>query len=67
MLSVWLRRSVIGMAFLSCGVSPVVAQTVVRLASAQNSIGSLPIVLAQREGLFAAENLKIDIVDFRGG
>jgi NitT/TauT family transport system substrate-binding protein len=43
------------------------AQTTVKLAAAQNSIGSLPIILADREGLFAAEKLKIEIVDFKGG
>ena len=48
-------------------VAPGMAQSVVRLASAQNSIGSLPIIMAMREGIFAAENLKIEIVDFRGG
>jgi NitT/TauT family transport system substrate-binding protein len=63
----WLRRCLIGLTILAGATDFASAQTVVRLASAQNSIGSLPIVLAQREGLFAAENLKIEIVDFRGG
>jgi NitT/TauT family transport system substrate-binding protein len=63
----WLRRFLIGFTVLAGATDLASAQTVVRLASAQNSIGSLPIVLAQREGLFAAENLKIEIVDFRGG
>lgn len=43
------------------------AQTTLRLASAQNSLGSLPIVLAQRHGFFTEENLKVETVDFRGG
>ena len=67
MRTIWLRRCLIGLTLLVGATDMACAQTVVRLASAQNSIGSLPIVLAQREGLFAAENLKIEIVDFRGG
>lgn len=63
----WLHRCFLGLTLAAGSVDLASAQTVVRLASAQNSIGSLPIVLAQREGLFAAENIKIEIVDFRGG
>ena len=67
MLGFSLRRGLVAaVLFLSC-LDPGFAQSVVRLASAQNSIGSLPVVLAMREGLFAAENIKIEIVDFRGG
>jgi NitT/TauT family transport system substrate-binding protein len=62
-----LRRCFIGLMLLVGATDVSFAQSVVRFASAQNSIGSLPIVIAQREGLFAAENLKIEIVDFRGG
>ncbi|MDB5596414.1 MAG: transporter substrate-binding protein [Hyphomicrobiales bacterium] len=62
-----LRRCLMGAMLLVGAPDVSCAQTVVRFASAQNSIGSLPIVIAQREGLFAAENLKIEIVDFRGG
>jgi NitT/TauT family transport system substrate-binding protein len=43
------------------------AQTIVQIAAAQNSIGSLPIVIAEREGLFAAEGIKIEIINFKGG
>jgi NitT/TauT family transport system substrate-binding protein len=43
------------------------AQTAVRLASAQNSIGSLAVVAAQQQGLFKAENLAVEIVSFKGG
>jgi NitT/TauT family transport system substrate-binding protein len=67
MNSVWLRRSLLGLMCLVGAADAAVAQTVVRIASAQNSIGSLPVVIAQREGLFAAENLKVEITDFRGG
>ena len=62
-----LRQAFAAAALFALSVAPGAAQTVVRLASAQNSIGSLPIILAMREGLFSAENLKVEIVDFRGG
>ena len=67
MRAFFLRRVALGLLFFAGAAGHGFAQTTVRLASAQNSIGSLPIVLAQREGLFAAENLKIEIVDFKGG
>ncbi len=67
MRAFFLRLCSLGLLFLVGATDPGFAQTTLRLASAQNSIGSLPIVLAQREGLFAAENLKIEIVDFKGG
>jgi NitT/TauT family transport system substrate-binding protein len=67
MRSFFLRQVAIGLLVLAGVSSHGLAQTTLRLASAQNSIGSLPIVLAQREGLFAAENLKIELVDFKGG
>ena len=67
MRAFFLRRFAVGLLLLTGAASNSFAQTTVRLASAQNSIGSLPIVLAQREGLFAAENLKIELVDFKGG
>jgi len=67
MRAFFLRRVALGLLFLAGAAGHGFAQTTVRLASAQNSIGSIPIVLAQREGLFAAENLKIEIVDFKGG
>ena len=67
MRTFFLRRFALCLSLLAGTAGHGFAQTTVRLASAQNSIGSLPIVLAQREGLFAAENLKIEIVDFKGG
>eukprot|EP01037_Dinobryon_pediforme_P034901 gene34901-41039_t len=67
MLLPFLRNAALAAALLLPGANAAWAQTVVRLAAAQNSIGSLPIVLAIREGLFAAEGLKAEMVDFRGG
>ena len=62
-----LRHGLLAAVLLVSTINAGLAQTLVRLASAQNSIGSLPIVLAMREGLFKAENLKVELVDFRGG
>ena len=67
MLAFTMRRGLAAAALLFLSFDPAMAQTVVRLASAQNSIGSLPVIMAMKEGLFAAENLKIELVDFRGG
>ena len=47
--------------------TPVQADTTVTLASAQQSVGTLPVIVAEQRGLFKAEGLKIEIVDFNGG
>jgi len=47
--------------------APAGAETVVKIASAQRSVGSLPIVVAQQRGLFAKYGVSIDIIDFNGG
>ena len=49
------------------GASTTLAQSVVTLASAQNSAGSLPIYVAELKGFFAAEGVKVETVDFKGG
>ena len=73
MTAVWLRGRLCkaaflaGAMFIAAGAQAAMAETVVRLASAQHSIGSLPVFIAQREGLFKAEGLKVEITDFRGG
>jgi NitT/TauT family transport system substrate-binding protein len=46
---------------------PAAAETVVKLASAQNSAGSLSLVLGMQRGLFTAEGIKLEIIDFNGG
>lgn len=43
------------------------AETIVKLGAAQPSAGSLPIVVADQKGLFAAEGLKYERLDFKGG
>lgn len=43
------------------------APTQIKLAAAQNSLGSLPLVIAQQQGFFAAENLAVETVSFKGG
>ena len=48
---------------------PVFAQDLItiKLASAQNSLGSLPLVIAEQKGFFAQEGIKIETIDFKGG
>ncbi len=64
MILPWLRLVFCAMLLLP---AVAVAQTVVRLASAQNSLGSLPIVIAKQQGFYTTENLRVETVDFRGG
>lgn len=43
------------------------AETTVKLASAQNSVGSAAIVVAEQKGFFKEEGLAIETLDFKGG
>ena len=43
------------------------AETTVKAASAQNSVGSLPLIIAEQRGLFAAQGIRFEILDFNGG
>ncbi len=43
------------------------AETVLKFGAAQSSAGSLPLLVAQQKGLFAAEGIKMDRLDFKGG
>lgn len=47
--------------------SPARAETTVKLASAQNSVGSTAIVVAEQKGFFKEEGLVIETLDFKGG
>jgi NitT/TauT family transport system substrate-binding protein len=47
--------------------APTHAAETVKAASAQNSVGSLPLILAQQRGFFTAEGINFEIVDFNGG
>lgn len=58
----WLTAFVLGLAAFAAA-----AQTQVKLAAAQNSLGSLPLVIAQQKGFFAAEDLAVETVSFKGG
>ncbi len=60
--------------FLAAIIAPLVgaasiasAETVVKLGAAQPSAGSLPVIVADQKGLFAAEGLKYERLDFKGG
>lgn len=41
--------------------------TTIRLSKAVESISGLPIIIAQQNGMFAKQGLKVDIIDFEGG
>ncbi|GGF80347.1 hypothetical protein GCM10007301_45560 [Azorhizobium oxalatiphilum] len=43
------------------------AQTTLKFGAAQTSAGSLPLLVAQQKGLFAAEGIKMERIDFKGG
>ncbi|MFZ0762636.1 MAG: hypothetical protein WAN01_01900, partial [Bradyrhizobium sp.] len=43
------------------------AATALRIGSAQQSIASIPVVVAIQQKLFEAEGIKAEIVDFDGG
>lgn len=47
--------------------SPARAETMVKLASAQNSVGSAAIVVAEQKGFFKEEGIAIETLDFKGG
>lgn len=52
---------------LLSGVSAASAQAVVKLGSAQNSVGSISIHVAEMKGFFAEAGVKVEILDFKGG
>jgi NitT/TauT family transport system substrate-binding protein len=43
------------------------AETALRIASAQQSIASIPVVVAMQQKLFEAEGITAEIIDFEGG
>ncbi len=59
------------LAVLACVafIRPVDAQSLgtVRLASAQNSLGSLAVVIAEQQGFFKQAGVGIQVIDFTGG
>lgn len=46
---------------------PASAQEVIKFGAAQVSAGGLPIIIADQKGFFAAEGLKYERLDFKGG
>ncbi|MEP9356699.1 ABC transporter substrate-binding protein [Xanthobacter sp. KR7-65] len=46
---------------------PVKAQELIKIGAAQLSAGGLPVVVAEQKGFFAAEGLKYERLDFKGG
>lgn len=47
--------------------SPASAQELIRFGAAQASAGGLPVIIADQKGFFAAEGLKYERLDFKGG
>ncbi|TCT06127.1 ABC transporter substrate-binding protein [Aquabacter spiritensis] len=64
-----LRTLIVAAAILPLGslTLPAQAQEVVKFGAAQVSAGSLPVIVAEQKGLFAAEGLKYERLDFKGG
>jgi NitT/TauT family transport system substrate-binding protein len=56
-------------ALATAGLFPTAAQadTVVTIGAAQLSAGSLPVIVAEQQGLFKAEGITIKKLDFQGG
>lgn len=52
---------------IGLGALPASAETVLKVGAAANSAGSLPIVVADQQGLFKAEGLSYERIDFKGG
>ncbi len=61
------RGSVLAAVLVSSLSFTVYAQPTVTLAAAQNSLGSLPLVIARQKGFFADENIAIETLSFKGG
>ena len=60
------ERTVLAMATL-LAIGGARAQTVVTAASAQLTVGTLPLLVAQSRGLFAAQGIAFRIIEFDGG
>jgi NitT/TauT family transport system substrate-binding protein len=43
------------------------AQTLIKVGVAQSSVGTLPLLAAERNGYFAAEGIEVETYQFRGG
>jgi NitT/TauT family transport system substrate-binding protein len=71
----WRKRAALRFAGVVFGAWSVVAlcagaaqaATTLRIASAQQSIASIPIVVAIQQKLFEAEDIAAEIIDFDGG
>ena len=71
----WRKRANFRFAFLMLGACGAIASctgaaqaaTTLRIASAQQSIASIPVVVAMQQKLFEAEGITAEIIDFDGG
>ncbi len=60
-------RGMIAFLLLALSAFSLQAKTTLTLGSAQNSLGSLPLIIAEQKGLFADEQLEVKTVSFKGG
>ncbi|QKJ86888.1 NitT/TauT family transport system substrate-binding protein [Paramixta manurensis] len=60
-------RGIVAVLLLGLSAFSLQAKTTLTLGAAQNSLGSLPLVIAQQKGFFADEGLQVDTVSFKGG
>jgi NitT/TauT family transport system substrate-binding protein len=61
------RVSLLSLCFALALAGPAMADTVVELGAAQTSAGSLPIVVAEQQGLFKKAGITMKRTDFQGG
>ncbi|MGX1097434.1 ABC transporter substrate-binding protein [Amorphus sp. MBR-141] len=69
MLPVFRRLTVLAalVPVIGLGALPAHAETALKVGAAANSAGSLPIVVADQQGLFKEEGLTYERIDFKGG
>lgn len=60
-------RGILAVLMLGLSAFSLQAKTTLTLAAAQNSLGSLPLVVAEQKGFFADEGLDVKTVAFKGG
>ncbi|HHT0369215.1 TPA: ABC transporter substrate-binding protein [Raoultella planticola] len=61
------RRGMIAVLLLGLSAFSLQAKTTLTLGAAQNSLGSLPLIVAEQKGFFADEDLQVNTVSFKGG
>lgn len=60
-------RGILAVLLLGLSSFSLQAKTTLTLGAAQNSLGSLPLVIAEQKGFFADEGLQVNTLSFKGG